>query len=80
MNGFVRIHVRVLKPARDYHVTDRVFINFENGFLLTSQPLARALGIRSAHTKADRLAYHRTVRARAEDIHSAKVFIRRKVL
>ena len=30
MNGFARIHVRVLKLARGYHVTDRVFIKFEN--------------------------------------------------
>ena len=32
MNGFAIIHVRVLKRARDYHVTDKVFIKFENGF------------------------------------------------
>jgi len=38
MNGFAMIHVRVLKRARDYHVTDKPKIIFQNHlcFLLYS--------------------------------------------
>ena len=34
MNGFAMIRVHVLKRARDYHVTYKVFIIFQNGVCL----------------------------------------------